>query len=249
MDERMMSSRFLQQSPVAAQYKDIVSPDVMISSGVKEIDLFLGGFKAGNLTYVSGASRFVSRLTYQLCVTTYQMFKGASIFIDGGTTLNPYQIARVASEYQLRPQIVLSQVHISRAFTLYQLIAIITDHLEPMIQKKHPQTLIINAFPALFQDDDVRAHESITLLKKTLATLKDLTNTYQLVTLLSAPFSQRTRRYELVHWPISAEVDEILHIDIPHRCPQISFPKHQQVITLASYGQGQLSLQDFGMVI
>jgi len=245
----MLSSRVLQQSPVAAQYNEIVSPDVMISSGVKEIDGFIGGFKAGNMTYVSGASRFVSRLTYRLCVTTYQMFKSDSIFIDGGTTLNPYQIARVAYEYQLLPQVVLSHVHISRAFTLYQLTTLITDYLEPMIQKKHPQTLIINALPHLFQDDDVCAHESNTLLKKTLEKVKELTDTYQLVTLLSAPFSQRTHRYELVHWPVSAAVDEILHIDIPYRCPQISFPKHQQVITLTSYGQGQLSLQDFGMVI
>lgn len=249
MDERMLSSKYLQQSPVATQYKEIVSPDVMISSGVKEIDGFLGGFKAGNMTYVSGVRRFVLRLTYQLCVKTYQMFKGDSIFIDGGTTLDPYQIARVAYGYQLLPQIVLSHVHISRAFTLYQLTTLITDHLEPMIQKKHPQTLIINAFPYLFQDDDVCAHESIILLKKTLEKVKELTNTYQLVTLLSAPFSHRTPRYELVHWPVSAAVDEIFHIDMPYRCPQISFPKHQQVITLASYGQGQLSLQDFGMVI
>jgi hypothetical protein len=248
MDKTLASSHCIQPLQKKHSLNETVHPEIIIPSGVREIDGVIGGFKAGTIVYTSGSDHLTCKLVYHLCITTYQTFKGYSIFIDSGTTVNPYTIAKYAREQHLPVDDVLSHVYISRAFTLHQLITILTEHLEPLIQQKQPQTLIINAFPYLYQDADVNAHESRTLLNVSLSMIRTLTKKYQLVTLLSAPFSHLTARYETVQWPIVSEVDEHIHITTPYRCPRVSFLNCQQSVTLTSYGTGQLSLPDFGMV-
>jgi len=249
MNRTIAASQCIKPLQKRHSLKEPVRPEILIPSSIKEIDEILGGFKAGTIFYTSGSNHLTRRLVYQLCITTYQTFKAASIFIDGGTTANPYTLVRYARNHHLPLDEILSHVYISRAFTLYQLTSLLTEHLEPLIQSKQPQTLIINAFPYLYQDADVTAHESRTLLKVSLERIRKLTRTYQLVTLLSAPFSHLTSRYETIQWPIVSEVDEHLHITVPYRCPQVFFQNRQQSITLTSYAKGQLSLPDFGMVM
>ncbi len=249
MNTHLLTSTYDQKSQGTVHAKRTASLDVMISSGIQEIDNALGGFKAGTITYIHGSNNLISSLAYRLCVTTYQMFNGCSIFIDGGTTVNPYRIARYAQQCQLPPKDVLSHVYISRAFTLYQLTTLIHESLEPMIQQRHPQALIIHAFSYLYQDVDVCVDESLAVLKTSMETLKRLTRTYQLVTILSMPSSHLTNRYDLLQRTVVSKADEMLHITIPHHCPRVSFLHHPQSITLTSYAEGQLSLRDFGMVM
>jgi hypothetical protein len=159
--------------------------DLIIRSGITELDALLGGFHAGRITLIDGNSSLISDLPNQLCVQTYQTFHSQSLYIDGGMAADPYRIAHHARALQLDAYDVLSSVSIARAFTLYQLCSLIHDTLEPTITHQQPRTVIIGRFPSLYLDPDVPADEATTLLATTLETLKRLTSQYRLITVLT----------------------------------------------------------------
>ncbi|UCD14579.1 MAG: hypothetical protein JSW60_03945 [Thermoplasmatales archaeon] len=76
--------------------KKILKPDIIILSGIKELDKLLGGFKAGEITFIDGNSDIISNIPNQLCVNTYRTFSSDTIYIDGGMCADPYKIARYA---------------------------------------------------------------------------------------------------------------------------------------------------------
>jgi len=146
------STRDIQTSHATSSLVQVVKPDIIVFSGIAELDNLLGGFKAGETTLVDGNSSLIEDLPNQLCVNTYRTFHSETIYIDGGMCANPYQIARYARMLELDQQDVLENVAMSRAFTVYQLSTLIHEMLEPMIQKRSPRTLIIGMLPALYLD-------------------------------------------------------------------------------------------------
>jgi hypothetical protein len=160
----------------------VIRPDIIVPSGIAELDRLCGGFKAGGITLVDGNSTLIVHLPDQLCANTYRTFRSETIYIDGGMCANPYQIARYARTLELDAQEVLQNVVMSRAFTVYQLSTIIQDLLEPLIQKRSPRTLLIGMLPALYRDPDISTHESQTLLAQDLQKLQQLTTRYTLIT-------------------------------------------------------------------
>ena len=50
------------------------TPELIITSGITELDRLLGGFKAGHLTLIDGNSPLITQMPYRLCVNTYQTF-------------------------------------------------------------------------------------------------------------------------------------------------------------------------------
>ena len=90
-----------------------VQPDIIVHSGIQELDRLLKGFKAGAITYVDGDSELIAELPNHLCVNTYQTFQSPTLYFDGGMCVNPYSIARQARMRELQEHDVLSHVHIS----------------------------------------------------------------------------------------------------------------------------------------
>jgi hypothetical protein len=64
--------------------KEILKPDIVVLSGIAELDKLLGGFKTGEMTYIDGDSSLISNIPNQLCVNTYRTFESDVIYIDGG---------------------------------------------------------------------------------------------------------------------------------------------------------------------
>jgi hypothetical protein len=229
--------------------KIILKPEIYVSSGIREIDEVIHGFKAEEITYVCGRSIITKQIPYFLCATTYHTFHSDTLFIDGGCSVNPYNIARYAQKYELSENEVLNHVHISRAFTVYQLNSLIHDHLEDMINKCQPQTLIINAFPRLYNDPDVSVNEAEILLKTALSTLKKITKKYQIITVLTNNDSNLFNSNHSLNLPLHMMSDEIISINHIQNCSRIDFINHQKTKTVTSITRGQLCLKDFGMVI
>ena len=227
----------------------LLSAEARIPSAVKEIDEVLGGFQAGAFTWIYGTSPMIKLLPYMLCVNTYETFHGDTVFIDGGCTMNPYRIAHYARQKEQQARKVLEHVHVSRAFTMYQLSTLIMEELEQVVQRYQPSTVIINAFPTLYLDPDVSSEESTTLLKRHLTEIKRITKTYHLVTVLFSSFSSlQQQRSEVCHL-IEQDADESLTMHLMKQCTRIQFLNQGKTKTMISQVYGQLSLQDFGMVI
>ena len=213
------------------------------------IDDLIGGFKADTLTYLYGESACIHHVPHDLCLQTYAMFGGISVFVDGGTSMNPYILSSYAKNYEISAWEVLRHVQVSRAFTLHQFRHIVHESLEPLIRKHQPQTLIFHAFPLLFLDKDVSFHEAKTLFASTLETIQRITKTYQLITLITNPLWHRYQGGETLHQFLFDHCDELICIEQMKHCPRVWLPRYHAAATLTQGSTGQLCLPDFGMVV
>jgi len=227
--------------------KIVVRPDIIVHSGILELDTLLGGFKAGEIVYIDGRSNLISEIPNQLCVHTYRTFNSDTIYIDGGICADPYKIAKYARIMELDQYDVLNHVQISRAFTVYQLSTFIEHMLEKEIKKHNPRTLIIGKFPALYLDTDVSKKESQCILKNSLQTLQKLTSKYNLITVLtnvdSRSYSHHMRK------TIQEYANETVQMRYIEPCTYIDLVKRQKSTTIFSMADGQLRLDHFGLVM
>lgn len=226
-----------------------VKPDIIVDSGIPELDILLGGFKAGEMTLVDGNSGLISELPNRLCVNTYRTFHTETIYIDGGMRADPYRIARYARMLELDQQDVLENVMISRAFTVYQLSTLLRDLLEPMIQKRSPRTLIIGMLPALYLDPDISPQEAQTLLTCDLQKIQELTTRYNLITVatnLDALPLSPTRGLGKTLYDNASDILQMKQFDHTTR---LTLMKQQKSTTIIHCTRGQLRLEEFGMVL
>jgi hypothetical protein len=226
----------------------IIRPDVIVPSGIAELDRLCGGFKAGELTLVDGNSSLIAALPDQLCAATYQTFRCETIYIDAGMRANPYQIARYARLLELDQGEVLQNVLVSRAFTVYQLSTILQDLLEPMIQSHGPRTLLIGMLPALYHDPELSRREALTLLLQDLRKIQQLTTTYHLITVCTnldvMPLTPSKGLGKALYDNVT-EIIRIKHID---QRISLELLKKQKSTTIVRDANGQLRLEAFGMV-
>lgn len=229
--------------------KQILKPDIVVHSGITELDRLLGGFKAGELTLIDGNSKLISDMPNQICVNTYRNFNSDTIYIDGGMCANPYKIAGYARLMELDQRKILEHVHVSRAFTVYQLSTLIQDMLEPIIQKHNPRTLIIGKFPALYLDPDVSSQEAQVLLKNNLRKIRELAIKYGLITIFTNLDTTMLPTQRNLRKTIYSTVDEIVRMKHLEQCIYVDLVKRQEGTTIVCFSRGQLRLEDFGMVI
>jgi RecA/RadA recombinase len=248
----MKNSRLAHDSKIShanISVVQVVRPDIILPSGIAELDGLCGGFKAGELTLVDGNSSLISDLPHQLCVNTYRTFRSETIYIDGGMCANPYRIARYARMLELNQQEALQNVVMSRAFTVYQLSTIIQEMLEPMIQSRSPRTLIIGMLPALYRDPEISPQEAQTLLSQNLEKIQELTTRYNLITVctnldvmpLSPSRGLGKRLYD--------SANEIVRMKQFEQCTSLELVKKQKSTMIVRGAKGQLCLEEFGMVI
>ena len=229
--------------------KTILKPDIIVKSGILELDRITNGFKARKITLIDGNCRLISDLPNQICVNTYRTFKSNTVYIDGGICADPYKIARYARIMELDQRKTLEHVQISRAFTVYQLSAVIQDMLESIIKKYNPRTLIIGMFPNLFLDSDISTQESQTLLKNNLDKIRVLTQKYNLITIftnLDRTHLSNTRNMRKI---LYSNVDEIIRMKQLEHCINIDLVKRQKRTKIITFSKEQYSLEKFGMVI
>jgi hypothetical protein len=236
-------------SQIQKQKKEMLTAHLCIPSRISLIDEFIGGFKESALTYLYGDSSLMYHFPYYLCVNTYTMFRGISVFIDGGTSMNPYILSHYAKTYEISAFDLLQCVHVSRAFTLHQLHSLVHDELEHLIQQQKLRTIIFHAFSLLYADREVSFHESSTLFNVALEKIHSLTKKYDLIALITNPIHQRTYKEYILHQLLFNECDESISIQQMKHCPRVWLPQYHCGTTLTRGIHGQLCLQDFGMVL
>jgi RecA/RadA recombinase len=229
--------------------KEILKPEIVVSSGIKQLDELTGGFKAGKITYIDGDSQLISNIPNQICVNTYKTFESDTIYIDAGMCADPYKIAQNARKLELNQKDVLDHVHITRAFTVYQLSTLIQDMLEPAIKRYKPQTLIIGKYPLFYLDDDVPEKEAKTLLKTNLHKIHELTTKYNLITIFTNLDKRMLSTKRGVKNTLYKNVDEIVSMKQSELSTNVELVKSQKKTMILHLAKGQLRLQEFGMVI
>jgi hypothetical protein len=226
----------------------VIRPDIIVPSGIAELDRLCGGFKAGELTLVDGNSGLIADLPNQICVNTYRTFHSETIYIDAGMCANPYQIARYARLLELDQREVLQNVVMSRAFTVHQLSTIIQELLEPMIQKCSPRTLLIGMLPALYHDHELSSREAQTLLTQDLTKIQQLTTHYTLITVCTNLDAMPLTPSKGLGKTLYDSVNEIVRMKQFEQYTSLELLKKQKSTTIVHDANGQLRLEAFGMV-
>ena len=229
--------------------KEILKPDIVVLSGLKELDKLTGGFKTGEITYIDGDSSLISNIPNQLCVNTYRTFQNDVIYLDGEMCADPYKIAQYARKMEVDQKEILEHVHISRAFTVYQLATLIQDTLEPAIERYKPRTLIIGRFPILYLDSEVPEKEAQMLLRACLHKIRELTTKYDLVTIFTNLDRKMLTSNRNIHGILYDNVDEVVLMKEDDLSTNVNLLKREINTVILHLAKGQLRLQDFGMVI
>ena len=229
--------------------KDILKPNVVVLSGIKELDDILGGFKSGEITFIDGDSKFISNIPNQVCVNTYRMLHSNVVYIDGGMCADPYRISDYARKMEVNQKEALEHVLISRAFTVYQLTTLIQERLETTINRYKPLTLIIGRFPILYLDSDVPTKEAQTLLRSNLHKIRELTTKYNLVTIFTNLEKKMLSNIRNVRSIICSGVDETVFMKQTELATCIELANAHKNNMIFNLGAGQMRLEDFGVVL
>ena len=120
----------------------------LLSLNTQQLNQLFPGFNIGDFAIVYG-SKSVLSLSSLLCVRAQLPVQlgglgSRVIFVDGGNSFKLYQIARIAKLYNLNPTKTLKKIHISRAFTAYQITTLILEKLKETVNKYNAKLVIIS---------------------------------------------------------------------------------------------------------
>lgn len=177
----------------------------MLSFGMSRIDEAFPGFQRGDFAVLFGHS-LCKMLTFRLSVRCQLPrrkggLSSTVVFVDGGNTFDPYAVSATAREYGLEPESVLEKIFVSRAFTAYQLTALIFEKLEEALKRYNSKLVVISDIAGLFLDRDVPKIEGRDLFFKMTQHLLNLASRRQVIVVTSyfpRVYSNRSLFLELV---------------------------------------------------
>lgn len=170
-----------------------------LSFGLPHIDNVFPGFRVGEFAVLHGQS-LVKTLTFLLSVrcqlsTEEGGLNSTVIYLDGGNTFNPYAISAIAQQNDVDPRTTLERIFVSRAFTAYQLSALIFETLENALKEYGSKLVLISDIMSLFLDSDVPTKEALEIFSKAVSYLSELVTKRKVMVIASFfPYEQSRRR-------------------------------------------------------
>ncbi len=177
----------------------------VLAIGIPNVDDAFPGFQRGDFAVLFG-HRLCTKLLLLLSVRCQlPLRKGGLnskvIFIDGGNTFDPYGVSAIAQEHGLAPKSVLENVLISRAFTAYQLTALVFEKLGEVRRRSRSKLVIVSDVAGLFLDRDVPMMEGRDIFFKMMRCLSDAASKRRAIVVASyfpRPYSSRSLFLEAV---------------------------------------------------
>jgi hypothetical protein len=105
-------------------------------------------FAPGEAAVWTGVASAIDRLL-ELLYAGSALARGRISLLEGANRFNPYRIAEQGRALGLEPDPVLEGIHLARAFTAYQLVALV-DGWSAEARRRRPTLLIGHELPALF---------------------------------------------------------------------------------------------------
>jgi hypothetical protein len=202
----------------------------LLSLNMRNINQLFPGFTTGDFALIHG-SHAVSSLASLLCIRAQlppQLGGLGSnvVFIDGANTFRLYQITRLARLHQLDPKQVLDRIYISRAFTAYQMAALILQKLEDAIKTCNAKLVIISDIPAMFLDKDIQEEEAKSIYSQVTTRLSNFTRKQQVITIATYPPHEDSRRNVYLQALTAARANVILSLKQTKYEREVILEKH-----------------------
>jgi hypothetical protein len=207
-----------------------IPSQTLLSLNMKNINQLFPGFTAGDFALLHGSDA-VSSLASLLCVRAQlppQLGGLGSnvVFIDGANTFRLYQIARLARLHQLDPKQVLDRIYISRAFTAYQMAALILQKLEDAVKTCNAKLVIISDIAAMFLDKDVQEEEAKRIYSQVTTRLSNFTREHQAITVATCLPHEDSRRNVYLQALTAARANVILGLKQTKYEREVILEKH-----------------------
>ncbi len=194
-------------------------------SGFGWLDSVVGGFRPREMALIDSSSPFVFGLLSELCVQAVTGYGSEMIFVDGGNSIRPYEIARIAKLRGLDPYGVLPKINVARGFTAHQLAALINDRLEPALGRTGASTIVVSSILDLFMDRDMKWNESFQLLKRSMLELKRIAKRHDAVCIISN-YGTGIYRTRALRSTMNDCPDRIVRMDSMGTGMRICLPRH-----------------------
>ncbi len=160
-----------------------------VALGISKLDEAFPGFQRGEFAVLVGHP-LCTVLSFLLSVRCQRPFRkgglnSRGVYIDGGNTFDPYAVSAIAQEYGLDPRSVLEKISISRAFTAYQLTALVFEKLEEALKRYRSKLVVVSDITGLFLDCDVPKIEGREIFMRMTQHLLDLASNRRTVVVAS----------------------------------------------------------------
>jgi len=221
MQSLYMSTLVLPQPPISGLKS--------LTFGVEEIDSLFEGLGFGGFVVFHG-SHMCHILSELLCVRSQlpQVEGGldsSAVFIDGGNIFDPYIISDTARQLSLDPEETLRKIWISRAFTSYQLTALIIEELPRILDQEGSKLVVISDIASLYCDPDIGTSEAKTTFNCVTLFLWNLLREKDLILVATSLSSQVKRKRRLEQYLLSrASIVAMAEAGNPH--VKITLEKH-----------------------
>jgi hypothetical protein len=133
---------------------------------------FARRFSPGEATLLFGPSRPVDHLLEMFYAGSAAAGRRLSL-IEGANRFPAYRIAERGRAFGVDPAEVLRRIRLARAFTVYQLVALV-DGWAREVRRSRPHWLIAHELPALFYASECPEEERTPLLEHVAETLHDV---------------------------------------------------------------------------
>lgn len=151
-----------------------------------EIEFHISKFRSSDITVIEGTPSSILDILFQLSVESIIVLDRDTLFIDGWNSFNPYDILRISRSLDIKSNIeqrkILSRIHISRAFTEYQMDTLIRG-LDRAVKEWNPAIIIISYLPNLFYGSDKNGKK---LLKSSIERLKSITASSNIIAVVTS---------------------------------------------------------------
>ena len=222
----------------AARYRSLVT-------SIPPVDALLRGLEPGTITFIDSSDRLVFELVNLFCFNAVNELHEEVLWIDGGNSVNPYELSAICKRYRVPPEEVLHNITVSRAFTAYQMSTLIEDMLDPEVDRIRTGLVVVSCFPDLFQDADMNWTESLQLMRRAMEKLRALTEERSLITIITnygqaKPMSRKGLRSLLYD-----SADRVVRIDGKGVSVRITLPKEGEGMLYRPVVSNQTTLDEF----
>jgi len=138
--------------------------------------------------------------------------------VDGDNAFRSYPIARHARDLKLDPRLALTQVQVSRAFTCYQLAAIV-ERLNHRAETLRCAGIVCLGLLGTLYDEDVAWPEAQRLLREVIAHLKLLAERWPVIVTVRPPSAKTQNRLGLIQL-LMQQVDVVRILEPDRRYPR-----------------------------
>ena len=221
-----------------------------LTLNIPTVDQLLPYFKPGDFAVLHGSHSLIP-FTTRICIRAQipKQLGGLSsniIFIDGGDTFRLHKTTHIAQQHKLNPHKVLENIHVSRAYTAYQLTSQIMEKLEENIKKHNTKIVIIADIAKTFLDENIPEEEAQKVYSQILNYLASFAKKHQIILITTYMQYNNTKRNIKLKEITLTKANIVLSFTKTLYTSEIELEKHPTyMLGIADYPTENNTLTDF----